>query len=224
MIFHVTLTPYKADIEPNVPPKGKMIEAIKILSMTIGADRVFVRYDPILLNQKYTISYHKQAFKHLCSLLDGYVKTIIVSFIDDYKNVRKHQNVLQLKELSEEDYREIGISFSQYAKEHGMVVQTCFEQNNLVEYGFKKGECLSRTFAYQLTGNIYPKWKARKERLCGCVEMVDIGAYNSCKHFCKYCYANYDEQKIKQNYHNHDPKSSLLIGQLHSDDQIKRRR
>ena len=28
-LFHVTLTPYKKDIEPNVPPKGKIIEAIK---------------------------------------------------------------------------------------------------------------------------------------------------------------------------------------------------
>ena len=32
-----------------------------------------------------------------------------------------------------------------------------------------------------------------------CVEMVDIGAYNSCKHFCKYCYANYDEKQVLNN-------------------------
>ena len=28
IVFHVTLTPYKKDIEPNVPPKGLVIEAI----------------------------------------------------------------------------------------------------------------------------------------------------------------------------------------------------
>ncbi len=32
MYFHVTLTPYKKDIEPNVPPKKQVIEAIKKLS------------------------------------------------------------------------------------------------------------------------------------------------------------------------------------------------
>lgn len=39
-IFHVTLTPYKKDIEPNVPPKGKIIEAIKKLSEKIGKDKI----------------------------------------------------------------------------------------------------------------------------------------------------------------------------------------
>lgn len=28
--------------------------------------------------------------------------------------------------------------------------------------------------------------------------MVDIGVYNSCCHFCKYCYANYDENLAKK--------------------------
>ena len=132
----------------------------------------------------------------MCTLLDGYVKQIIVSFIDDYKNVRKNRNVLRYRNFTEEDYKEIGISFSNSAFNHGMTVQTCFEDRNLVEYGFQKGECLSHELAYKLTGKTYKKWKARKEGKCNCVEMVDIGVYNSCKHFCKYCYANFDEKKL----------------------------
>ena len=31
-IFHVTITPYKNDIEPLVPSKTKVIEAVKIIS------------------------------------------------------------------------------------------------------------------------------------------------------------------------------------------------
>ena len=53
--------------------------------------------------------------------------------------------------------------------------------------------------------------------------MVDIGVYNSCKHFCKYCYANYDENKVINNYSNHNPNSSLLVGNIESDDIIKER-
>ena len=224
VIFHVTLTPYKENIEPNVPPKGKIIESIKKLSEVVGIDNLFVRYDPIFLNEQYNLEYHKNAFDNMCTLLDGYVKQIIVSFIDDYKNVRKNYKTLNLKEFTNNDYKEIGLSFSKSAQEHNMTVQTCFEEKDLTEYGFIKGDCLSHEHAYILTGKKYKKWKARKGNLCNCVEMADIGVYNSCKHFCKYCYANYDEEKVNSNYLKHNPNSSLLIGELEKDDVIKIRK
>ncbi len=74
ILFHITLTPYKKDIEPNVPPKGKIIEGIKQISEIIGRESTVVRYDPILINDIYTVEYHKKAFKHMCELLDGYIK------------------------------------------------------------------------------------------------------------------------------------------------------
>ena len=224
IIFHVTLTPYKKDIGPNVPPKGEIVEAIKKLSKIIGKDNLVIRYDPIFISAKYTLDYHIKAFENLCSLLDGYVSKILISFLDDYKNVRKNEKVLNFKELEESDYKAIGENFSASALKHHMIVHTCFEDRNLTEYGFSKDECLSRELAYKLTGKVYKKeWKARKEGKCHCVQMVDIGVYNSCKHFCKYCYANYDEKQVQDNFINHDPNSSLLVGKLNESDIIKKR-
>ena len=210
ILFHVTLTPYHKDLEPNVIPKGRIIEGIKKVSEIVGPDYTYVRYDPIIINERYTIDYHLQSFDKMCHLLKGYVKHIIISFVDDYKNVNRHQQELKIKTLTDEDYQRIGEGFSKSAKACGMSVQTCAEEHDLTEYGFIKGECLSHTLAFKLTGKT--GFKTWKERPCHCVSMVDIGVYNSCLHFCKYCYANYDEQQVKENYHNHDPNSSLLVG------------
>lgn len=223
-IFHVTITPYKNDIEPNLPSKSDIIEAVKKISTTIGIENVYVRYDPIFISEKYNIEYHIKAFTKLCSLLKGYVKTIIVSFIDNYQNVRKNLPYLKYRSFTEEDYKLIGENFSKIAKNNNMVVQTCFEERNLTEYGFIKGECMSKELAFKLTGKTYKKWQARKGSACNCVELVDIGMYNSCNHLCKYCYANYDESKVKININNHDINSSLLIGHINSNDIIKPRK
>ena len=223
IIFQVTITPYKTDIEPNVPSKTKTITAVKEISKIIGIDNLAIRYDPIFLSAKYTVDYHIKSFKRLCELLNGSVNKIIVSFIDDYKNVRKNERTLNYRPFTEADYKSIGENFSKIAKENNMTVQTCFEEKNLVEYGFIKGECLSHELAYKLTGKTYKSWTARKERKCNCVQMVDIGVYNSCKHFCKYCYANYDEKQVNSNFLNHDKESSLLVGTLKDNDIIKRR-
>ncbi len=224
ILFHITLTPYKKDIEPNVPPKGHIIEAIKKVSEIVGIDNVVVRYDPIFINDTYTLDYHKKAFEKMCVLLNGYINQIIVSFIDDYKNVRNNMKTLKCKPFTEEIYREIGMSFSKSASEHNMTVQTCFEQRNLTEFGFIKRDCLPKELAYIMTGKKFKEQTARKEKKCHCVAMADIGVYNSCRHFCKYCYANYDEKKVAENYRNHDQNSSLLVGHLEEDDIIKKRK
>lgn len=222
--IQITLTPYKKDIEPNVPDKKEIVKAIQMISKKIGPELTYVRYDPILINDKYTIEFHKKAFDKLCQVLDGSVKSIIVSFIDLYKNVLKHSASLNLKEITFDMQKELAISFVESAKKHNMTIQTCSEENRLTEYGLTGRECVDEMLAYQLTGKTkFKRWKSRNNENCKCVEMVDIGSYNSCKHYCHYCYANYDESKIHQNVLKHDINSSLLIGSLKEDDVIKRR-
>lgn len=225
IVFHVTLTPYEKDIEPNVPSKGMIINAIKKLSEIVGIDNLYIRYDPVFINKKYNIDYHIKTFDDLCKRLDGYVRNIIISFIDYYKNVERNMKVLDYRELTYEEYEKIGINFAKSAKEHNMTVQTCAEKYNLVEYGFKKSDCITEEMVKKITGKTNKKkWKARKNKNCNCVEMVDIGIYNACKHFCKYCYANYDEKKVENNCLRHNPDSSLLIGSITESDTIKIRK
>lgn len=198
-----------------------IIADIKKISELLGKENIYVRYDPILLNEKYNIEYHIKAFTKICTLLDGYINKFIISFIDDYKNVRKNMNILRIKNFTNNDFKVIGTEFSKIAKEHHMTVQTCSEYNNLSEYGFIIDDCISKKLAKEKTVKSFPKWQARNNKYCHCVAMTDIGAYNTCNHLCKYCYANYDESKIKENMTKHNPNSSLLIGDLLPNDEIK---
>lgn len=224
VLFHVTITPYGKDVEPNIPDKRLIIEGVKKLSLVLGIDNVVVRYDPIFLSDKYNVDYHIKAFDKLCKNLNGYVNKIIVSFMDEYKNVRSNKNILKYRAFTREDYKKIGEAFSKSAHDNGMSVQTCFEDEDLTQYGFVKGECLSHELAYILTGKKFKSSNVRKEKKCECVQMVDIGDYNSCMHMCKYCYANYDEKAVSNNFERHDDNSSLLIGSIQRDDVIKVRK
>lgn len=221
ILFHVTITPYGRDIEPNIIDKPKIIESVKKLSLKLGIDNVVLRYDPIFLSEKYNVEYHIKAFNKLCTKLNGYVNKVIISFMDEYKNVKNNKNILKYRIITKDDYKQIGLAFSKIASENNMTIQTCFEDEDLTEYVFIKGECLSHELAYYLTGKKYKTSNVRKEKKCSCVQMVDIGDYNSCMHLCKYCYANYDEKTVSTNFKNHDDNSSLLIGHIKDNDTIK---
>ena len=211
--LQVTITGYFKDMEPQVPDKGEIIACIQKLSSYLGKENVCVRYDPILLNSKYNVDYHIRAFNKLCTILKGYVSKVIVSFVDDYKNVRN--NHLDYHEPSNEEYLKLKEAF----EKNDMKIVSCME--NKFQIGDEKDCCISIKYAFERTGKFFKEWKARD---CHCVNMVDVGAYNSCLHGCKYCYANFDSKKIVSNYKMHDVNSSLLIGHLNLDDQVKIRR
>lgn len=211
--LQVTITGYFKDMEPNVLDKKQVIECIKKLSSYLGKENVCVRYDPILLNSKYNVDYHVRAFNKLCTMLKGYVSKMIVSFVDDYKNVRN--NHLDYHEPSNEEYLKLKEEF----EKNNIKIISCME--NKYQIGDEKDCCVSIKYAFERTRKLFKEWKARD---CHCVNMVDVGAYNSCLHGCKYCYANFDSKQIVSNYKMHDVNSSLLIGQLNLDDQIKIRR
>jgi DNA repair photolyase len=67
--------------------------------------------------------------------------------------------------------------------------------------------------------------KDKNQRLeCGCVESVDIGAYNSCAHGCVYCYANYNQRIAVDNFKKHNRFSPLLTGKINDTDIVNERK
>jgi hypothetical protein len=93
--FQFTLNPYGSDIEVNLPYKNEILETFKELSDIISPQKIIWRYDPILVNKKYTISYHIDKFYEFAGKLKGYTEKVTFSFIDFYKKLRKISNLLK---------------------------------------------------------------------------------------------------------------------------------
>lgn len=219
-LWFVTITPYGKSIEPNVPDKTEIIESFKALSKIVGAARIVWRYDPIIIFGKYTVAQHMQSFEKMCRALSGFTKTCVISFIDLYPKVCR--NFPDVQEVAANDRRALGKSCAEIGASYGIQIKACAEGNDLAQFGIDCTGCMTKAVYEAVLGcslNIPEKNYARKE--CNCYLSADIGAYNTCAHFCRYCYANYDRQTVLNNMQRHNPRSPLLIGNVQHGDIIQ---
>jgi DNA repair photolyase len=211
--FQFTINSYSRDIETNLPDKKEIIETFKILSDTIGPERIIWRYDPILLNDTYTIPYHIDNFNEIACELNTHTKKITFSFIDFYKKIDDNIKRLNIKEPTIEDKYTLAENLSIIAKENGMTIDTCAEDIDLSKFDIAHARCIDDRLIEQITGHKLDTKKDNNQRPeCGCAKSTDIGAYNSCSNGCLYCYANYSQAAVENNRKIHDPLSPLIIG------------
>ena len=198
--WFVTITPYGKDIEPNVPNKRQIIADFKVLSSYLGKNSVALRYDPILINEKFDVNMHIKCFEKLLSELKGYTNDCTISFIDMYDKVRK--NAPDIRPPTEEEQIQIAKAF-------------------LKDYGLDITGCMSKEIVQKaINSELKPTRNTSKRPTCNCLMGNDIGAYNTCMHLCKYCYANANQEMVKQNVKKHNPNSPFLIGEVEKEDKI----
>lgn len=149
--WFVPITPYGRDIEPNVPDKERVIESFQKLSDHVGVNCVGWRYDPILLNQKYTKERHIEEFTQMAAALSGYTKTCVISFIDIYKKVER--NFPTAQPVAKEDRLYLGKTMIEIAGRYGMTVRPCAEGDELAPYGADCSGCMKRSRRAGSIGN-----------------------------------------------------------------------
>lgn len=220
--WNVTLTPYGKDIEPHVPDKRDVIRAFKELSRRVGPACVEWRYDPILITDKYNLAYHIDAFERLASALEGATHRCVVNFIHLYQKVRR--NFPEVSAVTPAQRHLLGAAIVKSCRAHGMAPCACTSNRDLAAVGFDCSGCMTREKVAHLYHEAIDPPASRigagtgAMAGCACITGYDIGAYNTCLHGCKYCYANTDMKAVRNNYRRHDPDAPFLIGRTLPDD------
>ena len=218
--FQFTLNPYERDIEPGLPSLEARLDTFQELSQKIGRERVVWRYDPILFTKKYGNAYHIEQFESLSEQLSLYTERCVMSFVDQVR--QKNFNTWGIQGLSTEEMRNVARSFSKYAKDKGLSLETCAEMMDLEEFGIRHGKCIDDALIRRIgSKQVGDKKDIGQRKACGCVKSVDIGAYDTCSLGCVYCYATTENRPGKVF---HDAASPLLCSTLGEGDRISERK
>ncbi len=207
--FLVTITGYGRELEPAVPPWQEVAARCEEIVRVAGPGTVVWRYDPILLSPRLDAAHHRATFERIARRLDGVAERVVVSVLDRYrKTVRNLERLRAPADGARHPdpdrerlvpYREPETlpvfadtlrALAEIAGERGLEIQSCAETRDLARFGIEPGKCIDDRLLHRLYGITVPATKDGSQRAaCRCTGSRDIGAYDTCRHGCLYCYA-----------------------------------
>ncbi|MFH0812117.1 MAG: DUF1848 domain-containing protein [Pseudomonadota bacterium] len=197
-IFLYTITGYGSPLEKHVPSLTSAIETFRALSREIGPERLIWRFDPIIYLSGKGEEWITSLFEKIAQSLRNETKRVIISFLDFYPKVMRRLATLEeitgIKAVdiinSEDVVRRIATTLSALARKNNLEICSCAEKVNLEDFGIKPGKCIDGDCLNQIFGLHIKVEKDKSQRpQCRCTTSQDIGAYNTCRHGCWYCYA-----------------------------------
>jgi hypothetical protein len=189
--FQFTITPYEKDLEQNLDKRGITDTFIR-LSERIGRDRVVWRYDPVIINDRYPVSFHVDRFCGMAEQLCGHTEKCVISFVDGYRFLADAMRRYGITELQPQHIESLAgqICRALDALPSRITIAACCEKIDLAEYGIQRNACVDGELITRITGVRREYRKDPSQRAgCRCVQSRDIGAYSTCRHTCVYCYA-----------------------------------
>lgn len=230
--FQFTLNPYDRIFEPGVPPLEERLNTMTELAGRIGPERVVWRYDPVILSSATPVSFHLENGEEIAARIGNATRRLMFSFYDYYGRGKGRLSRaldgtgITLEDITAPKHRSalilVARGFQQIAERHNLQIFTCSEEVELGASGIRHGACIDGDLIRELFG-VKTAFKRDKNQrgACNCVASADMGAYNSCRYRCSYCYANFNEGMIESNCRKHDPESPTLLGEYNSSIEIR---
>lgn len=191
--INFTINGYPIELEHRVPKLSKVLLSVDYLFDRYGENYIRWRFDPIIISNLTTKDFIFDKFLFLCNYLKGKVKTCITSFVDFYPKVRRRLNknqIIKVRNLDFEEQVEIISTINKIAKEYGIELLLCCEEEISKKLKIKDASCVNPLYFKSLNSNEL-EFKLKPTRKgCTCIESKDIGFYNSCLFDCIYCYSN----------------------------------
>lgn len=220
--FQFTVNGYGREIEPAVPELGKRLDCFKKITQDYGRLKNVLRYDPIFINDKYTIEWHINKFGEIFNELKDYTDTCVISFVDMYTKTKSNTKEFGMRDLNVEEMEIIACEFSEIAANSNVTLKSCAEGIDLDKYGICHNSCIDKDRIEQIIGYQLKAKGDRQREYCRCIECADIGQYNTCKHGCRYCFANFNADKVSKAVMEHRAESPFLIGESDDRDIVKK--
>ncbi len=238
--FQFTLNDYTREgLEPNLPPLETRMETFQNLAERYGRHRVVWRYDPIILGGGITVAEALDRIQAIATTIAPHTEKLVFSFVDWYAKTRRELGKVDasLRAPTTEEMEEIAAGLQQIngSLTTPLKLATCAELTSLDRWNIAHNKCIDPALLVRLCPHdpdiarwygmpptqqhsLLPLIDTGKKNLkdtgqrkpCGCAPSKDIGAYNTCSHFCTYCYANQSRSAVTQRLRNTSTDSVAL--------------
>lgn len=211
-----TVTGYPRAIESSTVAADRAVAAIGDLRRRFGPRAVVWRYDPVLITSLTPADWHRANFAGLAAALRGAVDEVAISFAHVYRKTRRNLDAAAARagfgwrDPETGEKRDLAAALTAIAAENDMALTVC-AQADLVPPGAAPARCVDAGRLADIAGRPLTAPVRGNRPDCLCHASRDIGAYDTCPHGCRYCYAVSSHETAKRRYAAHDPRGAFLF-------------
>lgn len=199
-VVQYTIIGYPRAIDANVIDPALAIANAREIAERYGPRVVVWRYDPILLTPATETHWHCANFARLADALTGVADEVVVSFAQFYaksaRNLAKAGITWRQPALDEQ--AGLIASLRAAAAERGIALALCTQTDLGAASGAPGARCIDARRLADIAGRPITAATKGNRPGCLCAESRDIGAYDSCVHGCRYCYAVGDHDAVQR--------------------------